>query len=159
MICEKILGSVPEETFQNCKIDYVPIEWHEAFKKLHKKVTVSGRDIGIRLDNSILIRGLRQDDVLYHQGRDVIAVTIPPCKAIVITVDKHHKSTIAKVCYEIGNKHAALFGGENPYEFITPYNQPMMEMLRKFHGVTIELKEVKLDFNRSISSSINAHTH
>ena len=39
MLCEQILGTLSDEQFKNLKVDYVDIEWHEAFKKLHKKKT------------------------------------------------------------------------------------------------------------------------
>ena len=35
MLCEQILGTLSDEQFKNLKVDYVDIEWHEAFKKLH----------------------------------------------------------------------------------------------------------------------------
>ena len=66
---------------------------------------------------------------------------------------------IAKVCYEIGNRHATLFWGENAHTFITPYNEPTLTMLNKLHGVTTTVETISLDFSKAISSSINAHTH
>lgn len=49
MICEKLEGVLGElETFGK-QIEYVEIEWHEAFKKIHKKTTDCGRDVGIRM--------------------------------------------------------------------------------------------------------------
>lgn len=156
MFVEKVIGKVSDLEFINKKVDYVDIEWHEAFKKLHKKVSRSGLEIGIRLDNNILTRGLQQDDVLGVNEDTVIAVNIPPAKALVITVDDYN--LIPKVCYEIGNKHATLFRGNSHNEFITIFDQPMKAMLEKI-GVSVEEKEVKFDFQKSISSSINAHHH
>ena len=42
MLWEKILGHISDPKFAGKKIDYVEIEWHEAFKKLHKKETRDG---------------------------------------------------------------------------------------------------------------------
>ena len=64
----------------------------------------------------------------------------------------------AKVCYEIGNRHAPLFWGEND-TFITIYNEPMLLMLQKLHGVTAEKELKKLDFDQRISASIHNHHH
>ena len=89
-------------------------------------------------------------------GDTVIAINIPPCEALVMTVDDD--SMIAKVCYEIGNKHATLFRGESNYQFITPLDLPIKALMEKL-GVKVERKIVKFDFKKSISSSINAHTH
>ena len=159
MICEKISGNISEEKYHGCHVDYVDIEWHEAFKKLHKKITSCGVEIGIRLGNDILKRGLRQGDVLWCEGDEVIAVNIPEAEMIVIEVAPDHPHMIPKVCYAIGNRHAALLYGETPYQFITPYNEPAFEMLGKLHGVQVSRKMQKMDFNKRISASVNAHTH
>lgn len=36
MLCEKVIGSIKDEKYKNYKVDYVNIEWHDAFKKIHK---------------------------------------------------------------------------------------------------------------------------
>ena len=156
MLVEKVIGNINDEQFKNSNIDYVDIEWHEAFKKLHRKTSQSGIEVGIKLDNDILTRGLRQGDVLAINEDNVIAVNIPKDKALVVKVDDTH--LVPKVCYEIGNRHATLFEGSSHNEFITIYSEPMKEMLEKIRAnVTVE--EIQFDFNKSISSSINAHHH
>lgn len=160
ILCEQILGNLKEEAFAGRQADFVEIEWFEAYKKLHQKKTENGVEIGIRLGDEILKKGVREGDVLYQypDGR-VIAVRIPACEAIVITVDGHHPGMAAKVCYEIGNKHAALLWGNRENQYITPYNEPTLQLLLKLHGVHAEKKMVKLDFDRSISSAVSSHTH
>ena len=74
-----------------------------------------------------------------------------------MTVDNDVRM-VAKVCYEIGNKHATLFRGEGDYQFITPLDLPIKALMEKL-GVKVERKTVKFDFKKKISSSINAHTH
>lgn len=165
MLCEKVLGNLKEEKFKNLTVDYVDIEWHETFKKLHKKISKSGEEIGIRLGNNILIKGLNQDDVLYADEKKVIAVNIPEFEVIVVKVE--NECLIPKVCYEIGNRHATLFYGDNEREFITPYNEPMLEMLNKIHRhiegkcyrAIAEKKVLKIDFEKAISATVNNHTH
>ena len=156
MLVEKVIGNINDEQFKNSNIDYVDIEWHEAFKKLHRKTSQSGIEVGIKLDNDILTRGLRQGDVLAINEDNVIAVNIPKDKALVVKVDDTH--LVPKVCYEIGNRHATLFEGSSHNEFITIYSEPMKEMLEKI-GANATLEEIQFDFNKSISSSINAHHH
>lgn len=116
MLCEKVLGKLSDEKFKNLNVDYVDIDWYDAFKKLHKKVSAEGREVGIRLDNDILTKGLNQDDVLGVDGDTVIAVNIPPCDVIVAKVAENHPHIVPKVCYEIGNRHATLFYGDTPFE-------------------------------------------
>ena len=90
MLCEKVLGKLSDEKFKDLKVDYVDIDWYDAFKKLHKKVSAEGREVGIRLDNDILTKGLNQDDVLGVDGDTVVAVNIPPCDVIVAKVAENH---------------------------------------------------------------------
>ena len=156
MLVEKVIGNINDEQFKNSNIDYVDIEWHEAFKKLHRKTSQSGIEVGIKLDNDILTRGLRQGDVLAINEDNVIAVNIPKDKSLVVKVDDTH--LVPKVCYEIGNRHATLFEGSSHNEFITIYSEPMKEMLEKI-GANATVEEIQFDFNKSISSSINAHHH
>lgn len=156
MLVEKVIGNINDEQFKNSNIDYVDIEWHEAFKKLHRKTSQNGIEVGIKLDNDILTRGLRQGDVLAINEDNVIAVNIPKDKALVVKVDDTH--LVPKVCYEIGNRHATLFEGSSHNEFITIYSEPMKEMLEKI-GANATVEEIQFDFNKSISSSINAHHH
>ena len=156
MLVEKVIGNINDEQFKNSNIDYVDIEWHEAFKKLHRKTSQSGIEVGIKLDNDILTRGLRQGDVLAINEDNVIAVNIPKDKALVVKVDYTH--LVPKVCYEIGNRHATLFEGNSHNEFVTIYSEPMKEMLEKI-GANVTVEEIQFDFNKSISSSINAHHH
>lgn len=159
MLCEKILGNLKDEAFKdnNKEVDYVDIEWHEAFKKLHKKVSHKGLEMGIRLGNEVLVNGLKQGDILWADDKQIIAVNIPPCEIIEITVDSSH--AIPRLCYEIGNRHAALFYEEEHNQFITPYNKPMLEMLGKLHHVNTKVSNKVLDFDKRISQAVNAHTH
>lgn len=159
MVCEKIVGHLSEARFAGCQVDYVEIEWHEAFKKLHAKMTAGGKKIGIRLDNDILTRGLREGDVLIQDGAWVVAVHIPDCDCIVVRIADGHTKQAYKVCYEIGNKHAALFYGKDNLEFITPYNEPTLRLLKHLHGVSVSREMIALDFDRSIASAIHNHTH
>lgn len=159
MLCEKVIGTLEEERFMGKEVDYVDIEWYEAFKKLHKKTSRNGTPIGIRLGNEVLLKGLQQDEILHEDANMVVAVNILPCEAIVIQIEEHHEHMGAKVCYEIGNKHAALYWGKQGKTFVTPYNEPTLVLLQKLHGVTATTEKIQLNELVNISSSINAHTH
>ena len=78
MLCEQIWGKLPDFDLSGKTVEYVDIEWHEAFKKIHKK---------------------------------------------------------------------------------TIYNEPMLIMLQKIHGVTAVKEVKKLDFDQRISASIHDHHH
>ena len=158
MLVEKVIGNLNDDQFKNKNVDYVDIEWHEAFKKIHKKTTDKGTEVGIRMDDSVLARGLYQDDVIYADETKLVVINTPPCEVIRVSFEPGHEKMAAKVCYEIGNRHAPLFWGENA-TFITVYNEPMLAMLQKIHGVKAKKEILKLDFDQRISASIHNHHH
>ena len=159
MLCEKILGRADQTDLSGRQLDYVNIEWFEAFKKIHKKVTDKGEEGGIRLDDTVLSRGLYEGDILYLDKERALVVHTPKCMVIRVKVDENHPHMAAKVCYEIGNRHAPLFYGEEENTFITPYNEPMYLMLEKLHGVTATKEIQRLDFDRRISAAVHNHHH
>ena len=61
MVCEQILGKLSEFDTSGKTIEYVDIEWHEAFKKIHKKTTDHGTELGIRMD----VGNLYSSDTFY----------------------------------------------------------------------------------------------
>lgn len=158
MLCEQIYGKLEEMDRAGRAVEYVDIEWHEAFKRIHRKTTDQGREIGIRMDDSVLSRGLLQDDVIYMDEELVIAVNTPPCEVIEISFTEGHKLMAAKVCYEVGNRHAPLFWGGTYDTFVVLYDEPMLLMLSKIHGVKTVKSVRKLDFSRRISQSA-PHSH
>ena len=93
------------------------------------------------------------------EGDTVIAVNVEEAEAIKIMVEKGNLSTIAKVCYEIGNRHAPLFRGEDEFTFLTPFNGPMLTMIDKIPGLSTDVVEEKFDFETRISTSVSSHTH
>lgn len=77
-----------------------------------------------------------------------LPINISPCEVIHVQIEEGHDHQIAKVCYEIGNKHASLFFGDEKNEFITPYNEPMLVMLNKLHGVHAEIQTRRLNYKK-----------
>lgn len=67
MVCEQILGKLSEFDTSGKTIEYVDIEWHEAFKKIHKKTTDHGRFAVLR--NFMTFRG-------FERNTDEIAVDL-----------------------------------------------------------------------------------
>ena len=98
--------------------------------------------------------------MIYQDDTLVIAVHTPPCQVISIAVDASAAvRMIPKVCYEVGNRHAPFFYGEEGGTFLTPYNEPMLVMLEKLPGVTAEKQMRKLDFANRISTGGHSHHH
>lgn len=159
MLCENILGKVTDPQFRGLEVDYVDIEWHEAFTRLHRLVSKAGRDVGIRMDHDVLKTGMNQDDVIFADSEKVIAVNIPVCEAIRAEVRRDHPTMIAKLCYEVGNTHTSMFRGEDEFTFYTPFHEALMDKLSHIHGVTATKVMIQFDFSKALSSSINNHHH
>ena len=62
MLCCEVLGNLGDHGFAaglgDFDVDHADIDWHEAFKKLHRKTSEQGREVGIRLGDWVLSRGL-----------------------------------------------------------------------------------------------------
>ena len=159
MLCEKIIGKITDARFTGKPVDYVEIEWHETYSKLHRKTSAGGRDIAIRLDDTILHTGLKPGDVLgVDTDGTVIAVDVPPTQVLVAALSDPTPFALAKIGYEIGNCHAPLFMGNSEKEFITTYDRPMEVLLSKLAGVTVTTRTQKLDFTKQISTIVG-HSH
>lgn len=62
------------------------------------------------------------------------------------------------MCYEIGNRHSPLFYNDDYSELVLPYDQPMLDMLKKLE-VEAQVKNTKIHRDKSISSVHTSHQH
>ena len=76
MLCEQVSGKLHDFDTTGKTLEFVDIEWHEAFKKIHKKTTDKGTEVGIRMDDSVLARGLYQDDVIYADETKLVVINL-----------------------------------------------------------------------------------
>ena len=153
MVYETITGNVEDKDLAGRSVDYVDFEWHELHKKLHRKVSRGGEEFGLRLGDWVLARGLREGDVLgTTEGGDLLAVHVLPGRTAVIQGNPEHPGALVRAAYEIGNTHGALFYGDNDYELLTPYTEPVFRMLQEIHGVTVSDEMRTFDFKKAVSS-------
>ena len=163
MVCEKILGKTGAAEFYGKPVDYVDFEWHETYSKLHRKKSRGGRDIAVRLDDSVLKTGIKPGDVLgVDDDGTVIAADVLQAEILAFKVGEPLFVCAAKIAYEIGNCHAPLFAGSHG-ELITIYTEPMEKLLNGFAktfgiGAAVERRIEKLDFSRQLSSVVG-HSH
>lgn len=166
MPIEQILGNLKDIVLDNFEIDYVDLEWFDAYKKIARWKTRNGDEITIRLKNPPRV-GLSQGDILLKQEDEnssrvlgqakIIAINILPAPTLCLKAK--NPVEIAKICYEIGNRHAALFFGKNPFEFKTPFEMPLKTLFDKLHIKNIVV-ESRLDASTKISvNTINFKTH
>ena len=104
MIIEKILGNCKEYAINGRSIVPVYLEWYELDKKLLRKKTQDGEEIGIRVE-----KRLSEGDVLYEDEKKIFAVAVKEC--------------------ELGNRHLSLSIQENCVETI--YDEPTFLYLEK----------------------------
>lgn len=136
MLVEKIIGNAKDIDLRDKEIDLIDIEWYEVDKKLLKKTSSKGKDIGIRLPSEV---HLHHNDVLYMDDKEAVVLNISKSDAIVIKATSMEE--MGKICYEIGNKHIALFIHDD--EISVPYDEPLMKLLQK-KGFKPEKARMKL---------------
>lgn len=147
MITEKILGNIKTYPIEERKIDTVGIEWYESEKKLLRKTTQSGEEIGIRIQAPI-----EDGDVLYADDSHVIVAEILPSELTVVHV--HTMQEMGRLCFELGNRHLSLSIGEN--EVSVPYDEPTFAYLAKL-GFAPEKKVEK--FTHFTVCHAHGHSH
>lgn len=159
MIITCPVGTLSDQKYKGMHVDYYDVEWYAVHKAIDRRATRDGTEVGVRMDHETKHRGWHQDDVVYADENKVIAVNILPCKCISVEVESYQQAV--KLCYEIGNRHAPLFYGDNDKLFLTPFEAPMLVMIEKL-GLNCITRENRLLPIRRISSAQghgHVHTH
>lgn len=150
MIIKEKLGPLSSFGQAGRTIDWLPLEWYELSKRILHKRTQSGREVTLKF--LAAAPNLQQDDVLYADEKEIIAVDIIPCEAMVLRPQSMY--AMALVCYEIGNKHLPLF-----YEnetLLIPYDAPVYRMLQA-SDMNPEIQTRKLV--HQLKTSVLPHAH
>lgn len=144
MIAEKIIGKLHDTSKQ---VETVTIDWFERDKKLLRKTTSSGEDIGIKVDSP-----LNEGDILYEDDRKIIAVEIAPCDLVSVNVGSMQE--MGRLCFELGNRHLSLSISENNVK--CPYDEPTFEYLKR---LGFDAQKTHEKFAGYIECKAHAHTH
>lgn len=142
MIIENKLGKLGKT---QKSVETVPIEWFECDKKLLRKITSAGEEIGIKVSER-----LDDGDILYEDENRIIAVSLIPCNLINIKVSNMRE--MGKLCFELGNRHLSLSINEDCVK--VPYDEPTYEYLNKLGFVTQKVHEQFIGF-----TECHAHSH
>jgi urease accessory protein len=148
MLIQKKIGRLSSFEMDGRNIDWLPLEWYEARKRILRKKTQLGKDISIKFLNEN--PDLSEGDILFTDDRVVIAVSILPCDCIV--VHPTNMFQMASVCYEIGNKHLPLF-----YEaeaLLIPADKPLLRLLL---AQGYEVKEEKRKLLHPLKTTVAPH--
>jgi urease accessory protein len=129
MIITKVFGKLADlEQDSQCEKEAVTIEqlfltWDELPKRILRKTTDVGREIGIQLESGHLHPG----DILFREGNHMIVVTVKEEAVLVVPVRNIKEMGLA--AHAIGNMHAPI---ELKSDYvITPFNQVLQEQLVK----------------------------
>lgn len=127
MLVENIMGHYDPSCGDDKKIDRVWIEWFELDKKLLRKQTESGEDVGIRVEHH-----LHPGDILFEDETRRVIVDVLPCELVSVSV--HTMKEMGRLCFELGNRHLSLSIEEN--RVTIPYDEPTFLYLQKlgFHA-------------------------
>jgi len=123
MIIHEAIGNCRTLALKGLMIDLLELEWFETTKRIQRKRTAGGMEIGIRF----LKEGQRllQDDVLFMDEQKAIVVHVKPCEAIVLRPRSFLQ--MGSICYEIGNKHLPMFIQND--NVLIPYEEPLFRWL------------------------------
>jgi len=129
-------------------IDWLPLEWYEASKRILRKQTKAGKDISLKFlnDNPQHAEG----DILFVDETSIIAITILPCDCIVVLPKNMFE--MASVCYEIGNKHLPLFYEQD--QLLVPFEKPLYQLLM---AQGYEVKQENKKLLHPLKTTVAAH--
>ena len=147
MKIEKTIGNMQEFDTAGKMIDKVYFEWYELEKKLFRKTSEGGVELGISLDTH-----LHEGDVLYADESKVIVVDLLPADLTVIPVNSMQE--MGRLCFELGNRHLSLKIEEDRVS--VPYDEPTFTYLEKL-GFHPERKEEK--FSHFTVCHAHGHSH
>ena len=75
MVVEKIIGNRKDMELSDREIDIVPMEWYELDRKLLRKDSMQGEELGIRVEER-----LKDGDILYMDDKKAIVLELKPCE-------------------------------------------------------------------------------
>jgi urease accessory protein len=150
MLVRDIIGNTATHTRSSKETDLLPLEWFETTRRIQRKHTAGGREVALKFTKEG--QQLQQNDILYQDDALMIVVDILPCDAIVIT--PRNMAEMAKVCYEIGNKHLPLFlEGE---QLLIPADEPLFRWL---HAAGYPVVKEKRQLLHILRTNVQPHAH
>lgn len=116
VIAGGVIGNISDYHVGERMVERILLSWDEMEKRLLRKTSDHGTDIGVLLPKS---GTLSDGDIIFvDQGR-VIVVALQELEVIVIRVNTTQE--MGQVCYMLGNRHLPLAIEDD--EVVTPYDQ------------------------------------
>jgi len=143
MICRRILGNAFDEGLaagneELSGFETVAVTWDECAKRILRKKTNAGREIGIRLAGA---QTLRHGDILAKDEEKTILVFVQPCEVLVVRpISVRHLGIVA---YELGNRHLPLEITESGEIVLLPDDPTKMLLSRLDAGFASEVRRFR----------------
>ncbi|MFY0255665.1 urease accessory protein UreE [Chitinophaga sp. 30R24] len=150
MLVKEIIGNTVTHTRNSKVTDLLQLEWFETTRRIQRKRTVGGRDISLKFTKEG--QQLQQHDILYQDDELMVVVDLLPCDAIVISPRNMYE--MAKVCYEIGNKHLPLFLEKE--QLLIPADEPLFRWLV---ASGYEVVKEKRQLLHMLRTNVQPHAH
>lgn len=143
MLITEILGHISEIEVGDREVDCVELNWWDVRKKIARLTSKANRDVAIKLSRGSKIV-FCHGDILYEDSKLLVLVHILPEKVLCARANSFFD--IARLCYEVGNRHAALFYREDESGVVlyTPYEAPMQRLFDKLM-IEYEVRQEILD--------------
>lgn len=150
MLIKEKIGSLSNIEIGSREPDALSIEWYETGKRILHKKTAAGREVILKLlkESSTLL----QDDVMYEDETCVIIIDIQPCDVIVVYPNSMYE--MAKLCYEIGNKHLPLFYEDEV--ILVPFDAPLFKWLT---AAGFEPVKENRKLLHQLKTAVSSHAH
>ena len=171
MLCTQIEGNLNDPSFSialrrrlggDYAVDTVALDWDETRRRVLRVTSEGGLDVGIRLGDAGLSRGLADGDMLgvVDEGRDgrplVVVVRLRSAEVLQIEIDHTDALALAHAAWEIGNMHAPLFRGDelpDTIQLLTPRTAPLERVLARISGVRLSVVQRSLDQARRFTTA------
>lgn len=171
MLCTQIEGNLNDPSFEialrrrlggDFAVDAVTLDWDETRRRVLRVTSESGLDVGIRLGDAGLSRGLADGDVLgvRESGSDgrpaVVVVRLRSAEVLQVELDRGDVLALAHAAWEIGNMHAPLFRGDElpgTVQLLTPRTLPLERVLVRIPGVRLSTAQRTLDQARRFTAA------
>ena len=125
LVVSEVIRNAKGEDLSSKEVDFFDIEWFESTRKLLRKVSHKGEEVGLRILKENL--RLKHHDVLWEDGNKILLVNVLPSDAVVVQPKTMRE--MGTICFEIGNQLIPIFI-END-EIIIPYEDPIFNLLKK----------------------------
>lgn len=145
IVVSGVIRNAKGEDLSGKEVDFFDIEWFETTRKLLRKISQKGEEVGMRILKENF--RLRHYDVLWEDGNKVLLANILPADAVIVQPKTMRE--MGTVCFEIGNQHIPIFI-END-EVIIPYEDPIFHKLERTGYAPIKGKRVFEDMLKADS--------